>query len=534
MLARTADPSHTLPVILVIDETSASLDYLTRAASCYAKGRLLQEFCFEHLDCYAALKNWYTRNRSRFVSAIVQAIDFSGTQQETKLLDSQDVGVPVPLGLDPKTFQGFLIYVSLRNNLDRVTPVIFFARPDQLVNAQRFSDFVVFPGHGTCAFAPGPLSEAPCADEVITRLDNLVLRPLGPDERREWRNTHAMVIGRSRKMVSLVHEIKRIGPSDATVLLLGKPGTGKELVAIALHRLSYRYADDPPERRLPHTVNIASLDHNLLEDDLFGHIRGAFTGAVADRKGVFEVAKGSTVFLDEIGDISHNIQVKLLRAIEYHRIKRLGSPTETSVDMRVIAATNRTVAEIQSRFRTDFYTRLVQSCIMVPSLKERWEDEPVEVIQDDIAEATNFFVEQMNANPRHTRKLTADEGVIRFLTALVQGYLEGANNLFEGNMRTLRNVVERAYERAQFEGTPAVHTGQMITTIGLLKYMSTKTPGSDTATIEQVVGSLNMAAIERQAISEALKKCHGNQSQAAIVLGMHRDTLRRKMAEYGL
>lgn len=531
---RTGDSSRSLPVILLVDGQEGDFRLLLRCLEHYHEGRLLSEFRFEHVDSHAALKNWYQHNRSRFVSLIIQGLDYSHVRDERKLLDSRDIKYPIPRNLDPKTFQGLLIYASLRHTTDRITPVVFVASPTQLAGAQRFTNFIVYPGHGSCTFMPGPLNEQPRCIELAERIDNLALRQTTPETRREWQERHEMVIGQSRRMASLVHEIRRGGPSDAIVLLLGRPGVGKELVANALHRLSYRYSAKPPARRLPHAVNIPALDHSLLEDDLFGHERGAFTGAVAERKGIFEVARGSTVFLDEIGDVSHETQLKLLRAMEYHRIKRLGSSDEIVVDMRIIAATNRAVSELQTRFRTDFYTRLVQSCIMVPSLKERWEEEPAGLVMQDVEELAQFVVDQMNRNPRHTRKLSIDTGAIRFLHELVWGFIEGTNTVFQGNIRTLRNIVERAYERAQFEGTPMIRAGQVISTIGLIQFLNTQNPGRQDVTVEEVVGSLNLDEIERRAITEALKKCDGNQSKAAEVLGMHRDTLRRKILEYKL
>ncbi len=530
---KAAERTEVRPIILVVSDQRERFEGLLHHLRSRDGGRLHEKFNFEYLECYAALKNWYYHNRGRFVSLIILDVDFSEVRDERKLLGYPEVRYPVPKDFDPRAFQGFLIYASLRSNdIDRIAPVVFIANPAQLSDAQRFSEFVVYPGYGSCSFVQeSPTKQAVWYEKVAKSIDVLALQPLEEDARGLWRTGDDMVVGQSRKMAYLAHEIERIGRSDAIVLLLGKPGVGKELVANALHRRSHRHSDKDLTRQLPLCVNIAGLGRNLLEDELFGHERGAFTGAISERKGIFETARRSTVFLDEIGDIYKEIQLKLLRAMEYHRIKRLGSSTEVEVDIRIIASTNRSVEELQLRFRPDFYSRLVQHCIMVPSLKERWENEHAKVVERDIDEMSRFVLEEMNKNPRHERKLQMDRGAVKFLYQLVAGYIDGNNNIFEGNIRTLRNIVERAYERAQYDGSPAVSTGHVISTMGIIHFMSTQASASDRGSIEQSVGSLNLRTLEHKAIAEALNKCSGNQSKAARVLGIHRDTLRRKLSE---
>ncbi|MEO0078287.1 MAG: sigma 54-interacting transcriptional regulator, partial [candidate division WOR-3 bacterium] len=311
-------------------------------------------------------------------------------------------------------------------------------------------------------------------------------------------------------------------------------GVGKELVANALHRLSSRF--DKELNRYPLTVNMAALDKNLIEDELFGHDRGAFTGARDERAGILESADGSTVLLDEVGELDRETQTKLLRAIEYRRVKRIGSSRETEVDIRIIASTNRTIPELQTRFRPDFYARLVQHCIPVPSLRERWKDEPPAVIEHDVDELFDFVIEQMNRDPRHKRQLTLERATSRFVHQLVQQYVDGDNSLFDYNVRTLRNVVERAYERAQYDGSSQISLGHVMPTLGIVRIMNLRAeaqPDSRTR-LEQVVGSLDLRTVERCAIIEALAKTGHNQTQAAELLGIHRDTLRRKMAEFNI
>jgi transcriptional regulator with GAF, ATPase, and Fis domain len=365
-----------------------------------------------------------------------------------------------------------------------------------------------------------------------------------------------LVIGRARKMAFLAYEIERIGPSDATVLLLGGPGVGKELVANALHRCSYRYVENDPGREYPLTVNMAALSPNLVEDELFGHQRGAFTGATGERAGILESARGSTVFLDEIGDIGQETQVKLLRAMEYHRIKRVGSSREMSIDMRIIAATNRTVPELQTRFRPDFYGRLVQHCIPVPSIRERWENEPGDGVEADIEDLAQFIIRTMNASPRHKRHLGIERTAVKLIRQVVQQHVDGSEDLLDGNIRTLRNIIERAYERAQYDGSAEIGLGHVMPALGMVRLLNAQTPRpsvpepgqqgpaagpdatppstTDPYALHNLVGTLNLEDIERRAIKEALEKTGNNQTHAAELLGIHRDTLRRKMAEHDL
>jgi DNA-binding NtrC family response regulator len=530
--ASTSDP--VAPVILIVDPTRAGFDRLVAAVCDHDSGRLARTFRFDHVDCYDALRDWYRHNPGSFVSLVVQHLNFGPAVEERKLLGFPEVKYPVPRDFDPRAFQGFLVYALMRqNNLDRIAPVLFVTDHRDMIRIQRYAGFVVYPGQGDCSFAcllPDGTSDF---GEIIERIDAVALRPLDEDRRRAWRESHAMVVGQSRRMSYLVREIERIGPSDAVVLLLGKPGVGKELVANAIHRCSHRHQDSD-ERRFPITVNIAALDRNLIEDELFGHERGAFTGAVAERKGVFETARGSTVFLDEIGDINAEVQLKLLRAIENRRIKRLGSSCELSVEMRIVAATNRGVEELQRSFRPDFYSRLVQHCVPVPSLKERWQFEEPDIVQQDLNEMFFFVVDDMNRNPRHGRHLQIDRSSLKFIHQLVDEYVAGNSDIFRGNIRTLRSILEQSYERALYDGSPAIGIGHIISTVGVIRYMQAGTPPADAGSLEQMVGSLNMKEVERRAILEAMAKCDNNQSRAAEMLGIHRDTLRRKLSEYGL
>ncbi|HTW92451.1 MAG TPA: sigma 54-interacting transcriptional regulator [bacterium] len=545
------------PVILVVDDLPSSYDSLVKGTGQYDGGRLAREFDYVHLDCFAEVRQWYNRNRARFVALIVQDVDFSHTTDERKLVDYPDILKPLQRTPDIKALQGFLIYGYIRqNNIDRIAPVIFVSSRTGIESTSEFSEFIIRPGYGLCSFVPESAVGDQYYPKLAASIDTLAIRPLTDEQRNHWTTEHHMVVGRARKMAFLVYEIERIGPSDATVLLLGASGVGKELVANALHRCSYRHVEGDPGREYPLTVNMAALSSNLVEDELFGHQRGAFTGAVGERSGILETAQGSTVFLDEIGDIGQETQVKLLRAMEYHRIKRVGSSRELRIDMRIVAATNRSVPELQVRFRPDFYGRLVQHCIPVPSIRERWENEPADCVEADIEDIAHYVIQIMNANPRHKRQLGIERTAVKFIRQVVQQHVDGSNDLLDGNVRTLRNIIERAYERAQYDGSAEIGFGHVMPALGMVRLLSTQTPRpsgsvprprdssatsgtdrpstSDAGPLQAAVGTLALHEIEGQAIREALQRTQNNQTRAAELLGIHRDTLRRKMAEHDL
>ena len=545
------------PVILVVDDLATSYESLVSNIAQYDGGRLAREFDYIHLDCFAEVRQWYHRNRARFVSLIVQDVDFSHTADERKLVDYPDILKPLQRTLDIRALQGFLIYGYIRqNNLDRIAPVIFVSCRIGMESTSEFSEFIIRPGYGLCSFVPESAVGDQYYPKIAAAIDALAIRPLTDEQRNHWTTEHHMVIGRARKMAFLAYEIERIGPSDATVLLLGGPGVGKELVANALHRCSYRHVDGDPDREYPLTVNMAALSPNLVEDELFGHQRGAFTGATGERAGILESAQGTTVFLDEIGDIGQDTQVKLLRAMEYHRIKRVGSSHELRIDMRIIAATNRTVPELQTRFRPDFYGRLVQHCIPVPSIRERWENEPADNVEADIEEIARYTIQTMNASPRHKRHVGIERTAVMFVRHVVQQHIDGSDVMLDGNVRTLRNIIERAYERAQYDGSAEIGLGHVMPALGMVRLLNTQTPRpstpasipqdhaatpdpgqsptTDARPLQTATGTLNLQDLERQAIREALQKTNNNQTHAAELLGIHRDTLRRKMTEYNL
>ncbi len=523
------------PYILICDDLRESYIALIEKIREYEGGKLLEEFEFVHLRSGCQLREWYKKNKGKFVSLVVQDIDFTHLE-DTEILQPKELDLKNIAPYDVKTLQGFLIFTALRKEMDKIVPVLFLSLRLGIDSLKEFSDLLVYPGYGHATFVPfGAVGDA-FYPLVIKKIDFFALRPVPESKKKTWREEHGFIIGHSRLMAYLVSEIEKIAPSDATVMLLGEPGVGKELVAKACHRLSPRFLLEKKERWEPLTVNIAALDYNLIEDELFGHERGAFTGAILPREGIFEAADKSTVFLDEIGDLSPEIQVKLLRALEYKRIKRLGSSREKEVDIRIIAATNKPIEKISESLRPDFYSRLFQHCLLVPSLKERWKNESPSVIESDISELADLFIKKISELPGR-RNLPLSKSGRNLLLTLIEEYRKGENDLFEGNVRTLRNIIERAYERALADGAREIDIDHLIPTLGMIKFVKRRKEGEMSLVankLEAMKETLHLPTLEKMAIKEAIEMTSRNITKAAEILGIHRDTLRRKIIEYGL
>lgn len=305
------------------------------------------------------------------------------------------------------------------------------------------------------------------------------------------------IVGRSQAMRDLLGRVVKLGPTDAIVLITGESGTGKELIARAVHANSKRF--DKPFV----TVNCAAITETLLESELFGHARGAFTGAVSARKGLFEEADGGTFFFDEIAETTPAFQAKLLRAIQEGEIRRVGENKGIHADIRVVAATNVDLAQAvkERRFRQDLYYRLNVARFNLPPLRERREDIPM---------LTQFFIEKFN------RKLGIK-------TRLADGLMERlcAYN-YPGNVRELENMAEQAVALASASG--------VITVDDILPEAPQRqqVPG----------GGRNLADIvdqaERDAVVGALSEHEGSRERAAEALGISPTTLWRKMTRLGV
>ena len=304
------------------------------------------------------------------------------------------------------------------------------------------------------------------------------------------------IIGSDTALSSVLRTAARIASTNASVLILGENGTGKELIAQAIHRNS-------PRRDGPFVmVNLGGISRSLFESEMFGHAKGAFTGAVADRKGRFELADKGTIFLDEIGELDAGSQVKLLRVLQEHTFERLGDSTPRQSDFRLIAATN---ADLQTmvadgRFREDLFYRINAITLHLPPLRERREDIPLLI---------NHFARLTETD----RRPEFSSEAIAYLTRLP----------YPGNVRQLKNIVERSILMS--EG-PVISLGD----IERANRMGLSEPKPET----ESVNGMTLEEMERKAIENALKKHSGNITNAALELGITRQALYRKIEKYGL
>jgi DNA-binding NtrC family response regulator len=309
------------------------------------------------------------------------------------------------------------------------------------------------------------------------------------------------IIAYSRAMEEVLRKIRIVSPSRMNVLIQGESGTGKELVARAIHGLS-------PRRNKPFLpLNCAAIPETLLESELFGHEKGAFTGAVATRPGKMEAAEGGTLFLDEVGDMAQPLQAKLLRAIERKEVSRVGGSQVIRVDVRILAASNRDLKELvaQKSFREDLFYRLNVFGIVVPPLRDR---------RDDIARLADQFLQETAREAKEPPK--------RLSAATIKALLAYR---WPGNVRELRNAMEVASLVAGGEAIEPEHLPPGIVEGGIPPLSSEPIPLPAPRTLEE---------IERDAIRAALRETKGNKKEAARILGIGIATLHRKVKGYGI
>lgn len=309
-------------------------------------------------------------------------------------------------------------------------------------------------------------------------------------------SSFSSIIGKSRKMLNVFDLIKNVSRTDTNVLIEGQSGTGKELVARAIHHNSPR-AEGPFI-----AINCSAIPDNLLESELFGHTKGAYTGAVDAQKGVFELAHGGTLLLDEIAEMPFALQSKLLRVIETWEIKPLGSDKVKKIDVRLLSATNRNITELisEKKFREDLFYRIATVTISLPPLDQR---------KDDIPLLADHFVKKISAKMNRQFILKGDA-----IEALTRHH-------WQGNVRELENVIERAMISGDSD-ILARHS---------FKFLAAGNEGNDELTMG---GNLELKDLEKVHIRKVLEENGWNKLQAARILGIDRKTLYKKIKEYEL
>jgi two-component system response regulator HydG len=334
------------------------------------------------------------------------------------------------------------------------------------------------------------------ADAIRLKRQNVELR-----ERLDERFGFEGIIYASSQMQTVIDRLKRIAPTDATVLIAGESGTGKELIAQAIHQNS------PRKGKRIVALNCAAVAENLVESELFGHVKGAFTDAHSDRIGAFEYANGGTLFLDEVGDMPLSTQIKLLRVLEEHQITRVGDNKSIRVNVRLVSATNRPLEDLvaQGKFRNDLYFRLKVVTVPLPPLRER---------RDDIVPLADHFRRQFAR--RHHKQI---KGISPAATKRLYAYD------WPGNVRHLRNALEQMVV-LDMDGTLDVDD--------LPPELADAPPASASPAASgpmELIGR-TMDEIERWAIEETLKLTGGNREEAAKILAIGARTLYRKLEKY--
>jgi len=313
---------------------------------------------------------------------------------------------------------------------------------------------------------------------------------------------YAEIIGKCEKMQQVSRLIQKVAPSDSTVLLLGESGTGKELFARAIHSLSTR-------RKGPYVaINCAAIPRELLENELFGSERGAYTGSVARKMGKFEIAQGGTIFLDEVGDLDVALQAKLLRVLQDKTFERLGGTKTLAVDVRVIAASNADLKKVteKKQFREDLFYRLSVFPITIPPLRER---------REDIPELAGYFVKKYCAEMKKPKKSISKEAI-----ALLDKYH------WPGNVRELENTIERAIILCEGKKILPDHLAIRIVTPNEIRLR-------EGAGLKEV-GQYAQAEAERALIIRVLNQVRGNKRKAAQALKIDYTTLFEKIKKYGI
>src|SRR6266481_1967260 len=340
---------------------------------------------------------------------------------------------------------------------------------------------------------------------VLNALESRRLREENTYLKREFRKVHGMgnLIGKSKKMQELFKMIEVVSATNSTVLITGESGTGKELVAKAIH------LNSPRAEQAFVSVNCGAFTESLLESELFGYMRGAFTGAAANKKGLFEVADKGTIFLDEVGDTGLAMQVKLLRVLQERKLRRVGGTEEIPIDVRIIAATNRDLSEMvaENQFREDLFYRISVIPLELPALRHR---------RDDIPILADHFLARLNASMGKKIERISDEALKKL-----------ESHEWPGNVRELENALERAFILETSSELSAQHLPESVSTNTRMRPMTNfPDEGFD---LEIYVESLQKGFLE-----EALRRTNGVQVKAAELLRMSYRSFRHYMQKYNI
>jgi DNA-binding NtrC family response regulator len=407
-------------------------------------------------------------------------------EEDTFQLMITDLRMPEMSGLD-------LVREVRRRHADvGVVVITAFASLDSAVEALRL---------GAADYVTKPFQVGEIKAVVEKCLDNLTVR-------REHRKLKAKlvadgsiptIIGRSEETARLLAMIQRVAPSDSTILITGESGTGKEVVAQVIHQNSERNAGEFV------TINCGALPDTLLESELFGHVRGSFTGAVRDKEGLFKVASGGTLFLDEVGDMSPALQVKLLRALQEREILPVGATKPLKVDVRVIAATNSDLEAKQKsgEFRSDLYYRLSVIPLHIKPLRER---------REDIMELAHSFLERACRRHGVPLKVISDESQRLFMMYS-----------WPGNVRELENTIERAVILSE---SPVIEPSALPGKISSYEGSSFQ-PGS-------LANGGTLEELERNYLLKVLEESGWQKKKASEILGIDPSTIYRKLQRYGI
>ena len=401
------------------------------------------------------------------------------------------------------------------DTLDRVQaaypalPVIILSAQNTLDTAVRASDT------GAFEYFPKPFD----IDELVRTVRQAAGASLAPVGEGDVSDGQGLpLVGRSAAMQAVYRMITRVLRNDLTVLILGESGTGKELVAEAIHQLGHRQSGPFV------AVNTAAIPAELIESELFGHEKGAFTGAVARHIGKFEQAEGGTLFLDEIGDMPMQAQTRLLRALQSGAIRRVGGRDEVTINARIIAATNRDLEPMiaAGQFREDLYYRLNVVPIHLPALRER---------ADDIEALAKHFLAQATGEGLPRRQLARDAVVLL------------SRQPWRGNVRELRNFIYRLALLAREDVVDGAALAPMLASLTRAEDSGAAPGDFDSAVVQWLsdhnppVGAIYdaaLAAFERPLFAQVLGQTGGNQLRAAQMLGINRNTLRKRLSELAI